>query len=143
MLHSSVRSFGLVAATILAALQWFPSGSSDARAACGDYVHLGRGGTAASGLNADGVNSVTPPASLPHSRESSAPPCRGASCRQWPPSPTAPAPAPVSNGGDQKACLASAAQAVPSALERIFPEAAVPSDDGAGPQIERPPRHSS
>ncbi|MGE5194338.1 MAG: hypothetical protein ACM3U2_17755, partial [Deltaproteobacteria bacterium] len=129
-------------ATVLAALLWFPSTSSEARAGCGDYVHLGRG-EARSGTIADGVDAVAGLGSLPDSRQPASPPCRGPSCRQRPDSPTAPAPVPASHGGDQKACLAPAAEIAPGLSECVLPEPAIPFDDFRGRQIERPPRQGS
>jgi len=142
MLHSSVRSFGLLIAAVFAALLWLPCGSSAVYAACGDYVHVGRG-DANSGLIADRAEPGTSRASKRHLPEPTAPPCPGSNCRQGPIAPLSPVPAPVSNGADQKACLAPAKEAAPVAIECIAPDPALRADDCLQRQIERPPRNCS
>jgi hypothetical protein len=139
MPHLSYRNFCLVAATFVVALQMAPRGTPAAHAGCGDYVHVGKGASAA--------GDMAGMARMPGQRERLPLPqpsgCHGPSCRQNPLSPAAPAPVSFSNGGEHQACLPELAVNLVASQGPVAPDPLVAIGESPAGRIERPPRHSS
>ena len=135
----SSRSLFLSAVAFVACAGGFGT-SSIARAGCGDYVHLGQ--SAPQSETARELLSL-PSDTGPFEAPDRSRPCQGSSCRQTPIVPLEPAPLPVSQGPDQKACLASEAESPRLACGWLQRETTPSRADRCGWRIERPPRNCS
>jgi len=142
MPHFSVRSAGLFAFAVVIAWHSAPTGSQTARAGCGEYVHVGHGEFSPE-MNFPAGDSAADQGSHGRTQSPAHPGCHGPSCGQKPLPPFTPAPLPVPQTFDQKACLEAQVDASPAASGRWPVETSVAADDCPARQIERPPRFGS
>jgi hypothetical protein len=148
----SLRSLSLFAAAFVVIVIGAPGSRGVAQAGCGDYVHVGgtapydaMTGDAMTGVEMTGNHAVSHAEMTPFgvAGRSGPPPCQGPSCRQNPFVPLEPAPLPVSQGFDHKACLVHDVELPRPAAGWALCEASHAAVDFPGLRIERPPRLGS
>jgi hypothetical protein len=142
MPHCSLRSLSLFAAAFVVIVIGAPGSRGVAQAGCGDYVHVGG---AARYVEMTGNHAGSHAEATPYrvAGRSGRPSCQGPSCRQNPFVPLEPAPLPVSQGSDHKACLVHDVELPRRAAGWALCETSHAAVDFPGLRIERPPRLGS